>query len=137
MSRLVAWSVHLSFLAAGVTGCVYGYMRLWLEPADEFSILNHPHEPLWRATHIVLSPLLLFTCGLIWRSHVWTRIVSGWEERRWTGLALFALLLPMGLSGYLLQVSEQESLRAIWSWTHAITGAAWVLAYAAHLLQRD
>lgn len=137
MSRLVAWSVHLSFLAAGITGCVYGYMRLVLEPADEFSILHHPDEPGWRAAHIVLSPILLFACGLIWRTHVWARVISGFEERRWTGLALFALLLPMGLSGYLLQVSEAENLRTLWSWTHAITGAIWVLAYAGHLLRRD
>ena len=137
MTRFVAWSLHLAAFCAGLTGLVYGVMRFFLEPADEFSVLNHPQEPQWKAAHIVLSPLLLFTCGLIWRAHVWARWKSGQQERRWTGVALLVLLGPMAASGYLLQISEGESMRLLWSWTHAVTGTAWTLAYAVHLFSRD
>ena len=129
--------VHLSVLAAGLTGVVYGVMRYLLEPADEFALVNHPAEASWKAAHIVLAPLLLFACGLVWRGHVWPRVAARMPERRITGLALFLLLLPMTASGYLLQVSEADSWRELWIWTHAGTGTLWVLAYIAHRLGRD
>lgn len=129
--------MHLSVFAAGLTGVVYGVMRYVLEPIDEFALVNHPAEPSWKAAHIVLAPLLLFACGLVWHGHVWLKIAARMPERRVTGLALFFLLLPMAASGYLLQVSEEESWRQLWTWTHAITGSAWVLAYIAHRLGRD
>ncbi|MFT7679960.1 MAG: hypothetical protein ACI8QC_003965 [Planctomycetota bacterium] len=137
MSRLVAWMVHISVLAVGLTGVVYGVMRYVLEPADEFALVNHPAEPNWKAAHILLAPLLLFACGLVWRGHVWLKISMRMPERRLTGILLALLLLPMAASGYLLQVSEQDSWREIWIWTHGISGSLWVLTYIAHRLGSD
>ena len=137
MSRLVAWTVHLAALASGLTGVAYGVIRFFLEPSDEFSLWNHPSEPLWKTSHILLSPLLLFACGLIWRDHAWERIQDGDEDRRKSGLLLFALLLPMAASGYLLQVSEDEGWRQLWSLSHAGLGLLWTLGYLLHQLLPD
>ena len=134
MSRAVAWLVHASVALAGATGLVYGWMRYLVEPADEWAVVNHPLEPTVKALHILLVPLALFACGLVWRGHVWGRIRSGFRHRRRTGILLAALLLPMAASGYLLQVSTDETWRAVWMWTHGITGVAWVLAYLVHQL---
>ena len=92
MSRLCAWTVHLAALAAGITGFVYGWMRYLLEPVDEFSLVNHAQEPLLRDLHLLLVPLLLFGCGLIWRAHVWARLRGGFRKRRLTGWVLVLLL---------------------------------------------
>lgn len=132
MSRGSAWFVHGSVALAGATGLVYGWMRYFAEPTDEFSIVNHPWEPDLKALHILLVPLLLFGCGLLWRTHVWKRIKSGYEERRYTGMALAILLLPMVLSGYALQVAAEEAWRDAWMWIHGVTSCLWVLLYLVH-----
>jgi len=134
VSRSAAWFVHGAVVLAGVTGLVYGWMRYVAEPVDEWAIVNHPWEPDVKALHIVLVPLLVFACGLIWRTHVWERIREGFPDRRRTGLALAVLLAPMVASGYGLQVAEDETWRAAWMWTHGLTSSAWVLAYLVHQL---
>jgi len=134
VSRGVAWFVHVSVALAGATGLVYGWMRYVVEPQDEWAVVNHPLEPEVKALHVVLVPLAVFACGLVWRGHVWGRIRSGYPRRRRTGIALAALLLPMAASGYLLQVSTDEAWRALWMWTHGLTGVAWLLGYLVHQL---
>lgn len=135
MSRQSAWLVHLSVVAAGLTGVVYGWMHYLLEPEDEWSIVNHPLEPDLKALHILLVPLLVFGCGLLWRSHVWARIRSGFQPRRLTGILLALLLLPMIASGYALQVATDETWRVLWVWSHGISGCLWVLIYLVHQLR--
>lgn len=134
MSRTAAWLVHGSVFLAGGGGLVYGWMRYFAQPADEFAVVNHPQEPLLKAAHILAAPLLLFACGLLWRSHVWGRIRAGFQPRRRTGILLAALLLPMSASGYLLQVSVEDRWRTLWTWVHGTTACAWVVAYLVHQL---
>ncbi len=136
MSRTAAWSTHLAALAAGVSGLVYGWMRYFAEPADEFALVNHPLEPTFKNLHILLVPLLVFTCGVLWRNHVWRRIRAGLTSRRRTGLGLALLLAPMIVSGYALQVSTSPNLRLGWMWIHGISGSLWVLVYLVHQLSR-
>ena len=76
----------------------------------------------------------MFACGLVWRRHVWVRVRSGFLERRRTGLALFASLFPMIVSGYGIQVSASATWREVWIVVHVATSILWVLAYAAHQL---
>ncbi|MDE0904334.1 MAG: hypothetical protein OSB42_06860 [Planctomycetota bacterium] len=134
MSRTVAWMIHLSAVLLGGTGLVYGWLRYFTDPVDEFAIYNHPAEPGLRDVHLLIAPLCLFLWGMIWRSHAWNRFRAGMKKRRTTGIALMVLLLPMVLSGYLLQVSVNETLRQVWVVTHAITGTAWILLYVLHQL---
>jgi hypothetical protein len=136
MSRASAWFVHASVLLAGATGVIYGWMRYFAVPTEEFSVVNHPWQPEFKALHILLVPLLLFGCGLLWRGHVWARIRSGAPQRRSTGLALAGLLLPMALSGYLLQVAADPTWREGWIWTHGLSSSLWLLIYAWHQLSR-
>ena len=77
MTRGAAWTVHLSVIAAGTTGVVYGWMRYFCEPDPEaFTIQNHALEDELQAAHIVLVPLLVFACGLLWRTPVLARPVD-------------------------------------------------------------
>lgn len=132
MTRGQALCLHVATLLVGGTGLVYGWMRYLLEPADEFSLVHHPREPLLQELHVLSAPLLVFACGLVWSEHVWQRVRSGHRARRRTGLLLFTLFLPMVLSGYLLQVSTSEGLRALAVWTHACGSGLWLVGYLAH-----
>lgn len=134
MTRGEAWLTHLATAVAGGTGLVYGWMRYLAEPADEFSIVNHPWQPELKALHILGVPLLVFACGLLWRHHVWARVRSGYPGRRRTGLVLFALLVPMVVSGYGVQVAVAEGWRTAWIWIHGVSSVLWVLGYLVHQL---
>ena len=134
MTRGEAWCQHLANVLVGGTGVVYAWMRYLAEPADEFSIVNHPWQPDVQHLHVLTAPLLVFASGLIWRDHVWRRIRSGFQPRRKLGLLLFAMLVPMIASGYLLQVAVDEAWRERWAWTHLVTSLVWVVAYVAHQL---
>lgn len=142
MSRGLAWSIHLATGALSVTGLVWAWMRYMLEPVDEFSIVHHSAEPEMRIGHLLAAPLALFLWGLVWRSHVWARWRVGVQPRRRTGFLLMVLVLPMVASGYLLQVTDAESWRLVWTWLHATTGTAFALLYLVHqfgprLVRRD
>ncbi len=137
MTRGEAWTLHLGNVLVGGTGLVYAWMRYLVEPEPDelgFAIVNHPLQPDVQHLHVLVAPLLVFGAGMIFRRHVWARVRSGFEPRRRSGLVLFALLLPMVLSGYLLQVSGGDPWRSAWIWTHAGTSLVWVAAYVLHLL---
>lgn len=136
MTRGAAWSVHLAALCVGGTGLVYGWMRYFAEPADEFALVNHPLEPTFQHLHLLLAPLLVFVVGLVWSEHVWQRARSGLPGRRPTGLALLALFFPLVLSGVWVQVATAERARTLAVWTHALSGTLWCAAYLVHLLSR-
>ena len=132
MSRAEANFLHVGVATLGLTGLVYGWMKYFVEPADEFSIVGHPWQPTFQHAHVLLAPLLVFGCGLVWRAHVWAKLRSGTAARRATGIALATLLAPAILSGYALQVCAQESWRGFWIWTHVATSLAWLLLYLWH-----
>ncbi len=136
MTRGQAWSVHLTALAVGGTGLVYGWMRYFAVSEDEFALVNHPLQPRFQHLHLLFAPLFVFACAAIWNEHVWRRVRNGHVPRRPTGLALFALFFPMVLSGAWVQVAEGELARALASWTHALTGTLWCAGYLVHLLSR-
>jgi hypothetical protein len=134
VSRPTALFTQLSVATVAGTGAVYAWMAWLAEPVDEFAVVNHPWQPATRDLHLLAAPLLVFACGVLWRTHVWERIRSGFAERRRTGIVLALALAPMVASGYLLQVAVDPSWRAVWVWSHGITSALWVATYVAHLL---
>lgn len=134
MTRGEAWLNHGANLLVGGTGLVWAWMLFLVTPGDPFAVVNHPLQPLFHAGHVVTAPLLVFGVGLLWRRHVWARVASGYPARRRTGLALFALVVPMIASGYLLQVAVDEPWRSAWRWTHLVSSSLWVVAYAVHQL---
>lgn len=128
--------MHGATLAAAGTGLVYAWMRFLCEPADEFSLVNHPLEPLLADLHRLTGPLLVFGLGLVWATHVVPKVRSRARAGRRTGLLLAGCALPMVASGYALQATVDETLRAIWSWAHLGSGLSWTAAFIAHLAGR-
>ncbi len=132
MTRAEAWCLHASNVLVGGTGLVYGWMRYFAQSEDEFAIVNHPWQPTFQHAHVVVAPLLVFAVAMVWRLHVWKRIRSGFRSRRNSGWALFLMVWPMILSGYLLQVSAEEFWRQAWVAVHVATSALWCMAYLVH-----
>lgn len=133
--------LHLSALAVGGTGLLWGWMRyFWTpgeEPLDPLLLMEwsgtHPWEPWTRTLHLLWAPLSVFAVGVIWQSHVAPRLRKPWARRR-TGLTLALVFAPMVLSGVLLQTAASDEARRIWVWVHGVTGTLWVLGYAAHMI---
>lgn len=134
MSRFDTWLVHLSTLLVGGTGLVYAWMRYFARPADPFSVVNHPWQPAVQHLHIWFAPLLVFGVGLIWRNHVWKHWRSGVPARRRSGLVLLLNLVPMVVSGYLIQTAVTPFWRNLWVGIHLTASALWILSHLAHLI---
>jgi len=136
VTRREAWFLQASALLVGATGLVYGWMRYFAASDDPFSLVNHPQQPLLRDLHVLFAPLLVFGCGLVWIGHMRVHLRSGSRARRRTGLALAGLAAPMIASGYLLQVSIDETWKAIWIGLHVASSLGWSAGFVAHLLTR-
>lgn len=132
MSRAQVWFVHLTVLLVVGTGLAWAWMLLFVEPIDDFALLNHPLQDETQAAHVLAAPLYLLAMGVVWALHAGPYLADGERDRRRTGLALLALLVPMVASGYLLQVSVDEAWRSVWSWLHLASGGLWIVGYLVH-----
>lgn len=136
MTRADAWLLHASVALTTLSGVVFAWFRYFVESDDPFAAANHPLEPYALDTHILFAPLAAFAFGLIFHSHIWKKYRSGSRARRRSGVSSLALIVPMVVSGYLLQVSADETLRQAMKITHWITSALFVVTYLAHQLTR-
>ncbi len=136
MTRTQSRLQHLSNLLVGGTGLVYFVMLYFMQPADEFAVVNHPWQPHVQHLHVLFAPLLVFATGLIWRTHFWAKYKSGRPARRFSGLELGLSFVPMTASGYLLQISVEASWRTVWGWVHLVTGLLWIAGYLVHQFVR-
>lgn len=132
MTRGEAWTTHLGSALVGISGLVYAWMLYVAEPTDEFAIVNHPWQPQLLSLHILTAPLLVLAVGFLWVNHIWGRIRSGYPHRRATGLILAVAVFPMIVSGYAIQVSVDETWRAIWIGVHLVSSALWLPGYLIH-----
>ena len=134
MKRWEAWTVHVSMLLVTGTGVVYAWMRYLATPIDPYAVVRHPLQPLLQHLHVLVAPALVFAVGIIWREHVWGHFTNGVPKRRRSGLMLLLGLLPMVVSGYLIQTTVDEPWRRAWVIVHVTTSTLFVLGYAGHAL---
>ena len=135
MSRFERWLLDISNLIVGGTGIAYAVMKYLMESTDEWAVVNHPWQPHLQHLHVLGAPLLVFACGLLWSTHVAPKLSANDPRGRLTGLSLVVQLIPMVLSGYLIQVSVSEGWRTIWVWVHLVTSIVWLLMAFAHRLK--
>lgn len=115
-----------------VTGALYFWMKDVLIPADPFSVVNHPLQPLVQRLHVLAAPAFLVVFGMVATAHVGGKLRVGAPLRR-SGLASLVSIIVMTASGYLLEVAVDEGWRRIWSVTHIASGGMFAAAYALHL----
>jgi hypothetical protein len=133
MSRLQLVWLHLTVALTAITGVVFAVMKYFLESGDEFSVVNHPLQPHMLASHVLVAPAALFILGWTFSNHIVPKLRFGDGTNRRTGIAQSLLIVPMALSGYLLQVSVDETLRQTMAWAHWVTSGVFVIGYLIHL----
>jgi len=132
VSRFEAVFLHLSTLLVAGTGLVYAWMVYLVHPADPYALVNHPWQPQVQHLHILAAPLLVFASGLIWRRHVWMGWRRGGPERQRSGVSLALTLIPMVVSGYLIQTAVEERWRHVWVIVHLAASGLWLAGYLVH-----
>lgn len=132
MSRFEAWVLNLASLLVGGTGLVYAWMIYLVKPADPYAVVNHPFQPTVQHLHILVAPLLVFAGGMVWRRHAWSHWQKGVERRRRSGTSLILTLVPMVVSGYLIQTATDDNWRRIWVIVHLVASGLWLLGTLAH-----
>jgi hypothetical protein len=136
MTRLEAICLHIAVALTTVSGAIFAYMKYAMTTDDPFAVANHPAQPFMLDAHVVTAPLLVFGFGLIFNGHIWWKYRSGFQGRRRSGLWSFSLIVPMVLSGYLLQATSGEGVRKAMMVTHWVSSAAFVIAYLVHQFVR-
>lgn len=134
MTKNQARFEHIANALVGFSGLLYAYFRYFCASSDPFSAAPHPLETWMQAAHIVVAPILVFAAGLIWKDHVWNKIKKSRSPRRFTGITLAVMLLPMIVSGYLVQTTVDDGWRKTWAISHWVTSGLWLGAYLGHLL---
>jgi hypothetical protein len=128
--------LHASLALTTVTGGIFAWMKYAMTSDDPFAVANHPWQPYMLDTHVVLAPFLLFALGLIFRSHIWRKYRGRKPHRRWSGIGAMSLIVPMVLSGYLLQTGTNETFRKAMAVTHWIASGLFVASYLLHQFSR-
>ncbi|HUP61100.1 MAG TPA: hypothetical protein VNA69_11835 [Thermoanaerobaculia bacterium] len=135
MSRLQLFWLHASVFLTTLTGGVFAWMKYFMKSPDEFAVANHPWQPHMLAAHVVIAPLALFILGWTFSNHMLPKYRFGDGEKRISGVLSMALIVPMALSAYLLQIATNEELRNAMAIAHWISSGLFVLAYAIHLIK--
>jgi hypothetical protein len=135
MSRLQLLWLHVSAALTALTGIVFAVMKYIMKSSDEFAVANHPAQPYMLDAHVVVAPILLFVFGWTFSNHMLPKWRFGDGTGRRTGLAAMALIAPMTLSAYLLQISVNDTLRQAMAVAHWVSSGLFVVAYVLHLLE--
>jgi len=125
--------LYLANLLVVGTGVAYAAMRYLMKPADEWAVINHPWQPHVQHLHLLVAPLLVFACGLVWRRHIATNWANS-EHRQFSGHGLVLMLIPMVVSGYLIQTTVTDGWRQAWIVVHLVTSGAWLFAMLGHAI---
>lgn len=130
--RAVLWG---STLLVTLSGIAYAILKYFVVGEDPFAIANHPWQPFFLKMHVLSAPALVFGVGVVFTKHVWTQWRSGTPAGRRTGATVLLLLMPMVITGYLIQTVTVRSL--LW-WVvaaHLVTGGGYIVAIAGHRIR--
>ena len=127
--------LHTTVALMAMTGVAFAAMKYWMKSDDPFAVVNHPWQPHMLSAHVLVGPLAVFAFGWMFAGHVWPALVNKAPNRA-SGIASMLLIIPMVLTGYLLQVSTEEATRHALAVGHWISSGLFVVVYVAHLIPR-
>lgn len=120
-------------LLTGATGVALLVIDLVLTSEDPFSVYNHPTEPWFLKSHILVAPILTLGLGMVLFDHALRHFRSGTKPGRRTGLILSATTLPMIFSGYLIQTTVEPLLLGFYTWLHIGSSIGFLVVALLHL----
>lgn len=137
MKRWEAWWNHAALAAVSLTGLVYGVFKYFVPSPDPDSRAGHPLQPAFLKAHLLAAPFALIGVGLLLHRHALARMRRGERQGRRTGGLILWLLVPVALSGVLIQVFVEPGAVRWTGWMHAALGLVFVLGYALHPKRRS
>ena len=132
MKPLPKWLLMVSSLVTGVSGLVYFWMKHFLVPSDPFAIVGHPLEPWMLKAHILAAPVLVFAIGLISVDHIWNHYRCLVPAGRSSGVITMWVIIPMVVTGYLIQIMTSMGWLGTLAWTHLGVGIVYLVGLLAH-----
>lgn len=135
MSRAQVALLQLSLLGMALTGVVFAWMKYFMKSDDPFAVVNHPWQPHLMTAHVLLGPVAVFAIGWVFGNHIWPAYRGGAPNRA-SGIVSTLFIVPMTISGYLMQVSTEDATRKAFAISHWISVGFFLLAYAAHLVKK-
>ena len=137
MKRWEAWWNHAALAAVSLTGVVYGVFKYWVPNPDPDSRAGHPLQAVFLKAHLLAAPFALIGVGLLLHRHALSRMRRGERQGRRTGGLILWLIVPVAVTGVLIQVFVEPRAVRWTGWTHAALGAVFVLGYALHPKRRS
>lgn len=118
-----------------VSGVGWLIVHYLFKPQVAFGFQSNSSEPWWLKVHGAAAFLSLWTGGLLWGLHV----VRAWNERRlrWSGGTLFAMLVVLSATGYLLYYVADDRARELISLLHWVLGLAIPVVYLTHRIAKN
>lgn len=132
MSTFEKWAVWVTSTGTGVTGLLYWWLKDWLQPLDEFAVVNHPLQPWVLKAHVLIAPLMVFAVGMVAAEHIWRQYTLRIRAGRRSGLLSMWTLAPMIATGYLIQVVTHVGWLEALAWTHVVVGATYLVGLVLH-----
>lgn len=129
--KILTWS---SIAVVSLTGFVYAWMKFLMEPTDPWAVVNHPLQPFVLKLHIVTAPFLVFAIGILFARHILPQLRARARTARLSGTSAAWLIVPMVLSGYLIQAITHATLLQAMVLVHLATGSIFALAAGGHWL---
>ena len=132
MTRFERLSVLWTSLLTALTGFGYFWTKYLVESTDPWAVINHPWQPWLLKAHILVAPLMVFAVGMISVRHIWRHFRGGMQWARKSGVGTAFSLLPMVLTGYLIQAITGEGLLKAMAISHIGLGTLFSVGLAIH-----
>lgn len=133
MNSFERWSVRLTSLFIVISGFALLWFQYGVEPTDPFAVVNHPLQIPALNGHVLAAPLFMLAIGFISVRHIWRHIVRGVVPGRRSGLLTALALVPMAVSGYLIQVVVDPAVRSAVVAVHIGSSVLFTAGVAVHL----
>ena len=137
MKPLQSWEKILfnaGIVVVSGTGIVLFYMKYCMSPMDEYAVINHPWQPLILKLHIIFSPLLLLQLGYLLAIHAIPFLKKKIKAALKTGFFIIVFILPMVISGYGIQVVNDDFWLSVMSILHISFSFIFLVLYLLHYL---
>lgn len=132
MGRFERWSMWSTSSLTLLTGLGYAWTKYLVVNDDPWAVVNHPLQPWFLKLHILVAPLMLFAVGTIAVKHIWTHWSSRVRAGRRSGTVSMVVLVPLVLSGYLIQTVTHERLLVLLGLTHLGLGLIFGIGLLLH-----
>lgn len=127
--------IHYSTLLLIIHGSAYFIVKTFFKIQTEYGLRPNDWQSFWQGGHVLLSPLSVFTLGLLWISHILKNFKAN-SDKRVSGILLTTLFIIMILTGYILQISYDEKIKVFFLYAHLIISALFTIIYTIHILSR-